>query len=309
MDISQLTTLVAVAELGTVKKASERLSIVQPALSRQINLLERELGVRLFDRHGRGMVLTEVGAKVVARATRVLQEIGQIRSEMERESGMVSGDVVLGLSPNVAEFLTVPLARRLNDEQPGIKLRIFIAYAGSVQEALQASRIDLAVLSSQGPVNTINTSPILTEPVFLIASPEMISSTTPVSFSELSKWPLILTSEHNHLRQVIEATAAERGISLNRRFEVNDVNAVRDLVVAGLGVALLQASACRLHPTQMLAVPLYDPVIPLKVVMATSVIRPLTKAGKIVAGLAREEIHRLVGSGVWQGAFLTEPSA
>ena len=71
MDISQLKTLIHVAELGSLSKASERLNLVQPALSRQIRLLEKELGTYLFDRHGRGMVITEAGREVLEHAARV----------------------------------------------------------------------------------------------------------------------------------------------------------------------------------------------------------------------------------------------
>src|SRR5215217_9529123 len=69
MDISQLKTLIHVAELGSLSKAADRLNIAQPALSRQIRLLEEELGIFLFERHGRGMVITDAGRKALARAT------------------------------------------------------------------------------------------------------------------------------------------------------------------------------------------------------------------------------------------------
>ncbi|HZW46452.1 MAG TPA: LysR family transcriptional regulator, partial [Microvirga sp.] len=80
MDIAQLRTLIHVAELGSLSKAAGRLHIAQPALSRQIRLLEEELGIRLFDRHGRGMVLTERGRDVLRHAIRVLAELEELRA-------------------------------------------------------------------------------------------------------------------------------------------------------------------------------------------------------------------------------------
>src|SRR5690242_15274567 len=79
MDVVQLKTLIHVAELGSLSKAADRLNIAQPALSRQIRLLEDELGVFLFDRPGRGMVITEVGREVLDHATRVMAELEAIR--------------------------------------------------------------------------------------------------------------------------------------------------------------------------------------------------------------------------------------
>src|SRR5579862_1519214 len=80
MEFSQLRTLVCVAELGSLSKASDRLRIAQPALSRQVRMLEEELGVALFTRHGRGMVLTEQGRDVLKHATRIAGEMEEIRA-------------------------------------------------------------------------------------------------------------------------------------------------------------------------------------------------------------------------------------
>ena len=80
MDIAQLKTLIHVAELGSLTKAAERLNIAQPALSRQIKLLEAELGISLFDRHGRGMVISDAGRDVLDHAIRIMIEMESIRN-------------------------------------------------------------------------------------------------------------------------------------------------------------------------------------------------------------------------------------
>ena len=80
MDVPQLRTILHVAELGSLPKAAERLRIAQPALSRQVRMLEEELGIRLFDRHGRGMVVTEAGQDVLRHAQRIIGEIPKRRA-------------------------------------------------------------------------------------------------------------------------------------------------------------------------------------------------------------------------------------
>src|ERR1700733_5723605 len=77
MEFGQLRTLICVAELGSLSKAGDRLRIAQPALSRQVRMLEEELGVALFTRHGRGMVLTEQGREVLAGRSRVGRDTGK----------------------------------------------------------------------------------------------------------------------------------------------------------------------------------------------------------------------------------------
>lgn len=305
MDITQLTTLLYVAELGSLKKASERLNIVQPALSRHIMLLERELGVRLFDRHGRGMQLTEAGTKVLARATRILQEVSSIHADMEAERKDLSGDIVLGLSPNVAELLIVPLARRLSINHPQVKLKVFTAYAGAVLEAMQSGRIDLAVVYAQRKVNSIKTCALLTEPVSVIVSPKLLRpGTTCVSLKDLTALPLIFPSSRHNLRFMIESAASQQGVKLVPRYEADDLNAVRDLVSAGLGVALLPGAGFKREPGRLEILPLCDPEIMHVVELANSISRPLNNVGRATARMIIEEVRTLVGSGAWKANLM-----
>nr|WP_271567116.1 LysR family transcriptional regulator [Bradyrhizobium sp. CCBAU 11386] len=102
MDFRQLRTFSCVAELGSLSKASDTLRVAQPALSRQIKLLEHELRVELFTRNGRGMVLTEAGRLLLARTSGIVRQIDQIRDDIQSAKGPPSGQVVLGLVPTVS---------------------------------------------------------------------------------------------------------------------------------------------------------------------------------------------------------------
>ena len=97
MDIRQLRTFSCVAELGSLSKASDTLRVAQPALSRQIKLLEHELRAELFTRNGRGMVLTDAGRLLLARTAGIVRQIDQVRDEIQSAGGPPSGRVVLGL--------------------------------------------------------------------------------------------------------------------------------------------------------------------------------------------------------------------
>jgi LysR family transcriptional regulator, nitrogen assimilation regulatory protein len=112
MDVAQLKTLIHVAELGSLSKAADRLNIAQPALSRQIRLLEEELGVPLFERHGRGMVITAAGRDVLEHAARVMEELDAIRSSASGGYSSFRGVVTVGTTPTVASIATVPLMRK-----------------------------------------------------------------------------------------------------------------------------------------------------------------------------------------------------
>src|SRR6201987_1735475 len=106
MDFRQLKTFSCVAELGSLSKASDTLRIAQPALSRQIKLLEHELRAELFTRNGRGMVLTEAGRLLLTRTSGIVRQIDQIRDDIQSQAGAPSGRVVPGLVPTVSCVLS-----------------------------------------------------------------------------------------------------------------------------------------------------------------------------------------------------------
>ena len=102
MDLKQLRTFRAVAELGSLSKAADRLRSAQPALSRHIKLLEHELRVELFVRNGRGMLLTSAGRMLLDRTTGLIRQIEQVRDDLQSANGSPSGRVILGLVPTVS---------------------------------------------------------------------------------------------------------------------------------------------------------------------------------------------------------------
>jgi LysR family nitrogen assimilation transcriptional regulator len=123
MDLRQLRTFRSVAELGSLSKASDRLRVAQPALSRQIKLLEHELRVELFTRNGRGMVLTSAGQLLLDRTTGLVRQIEQVRDDLQSAGGRPSGRVVLGLVPTVSCVLSARFGRRVIETLPDLKRR------------------------------------------------------------------------------------------------------------------------------------------------------------------------------------------
>ena len=146
MDIKQLRTFSCVAELGSLSKASDTLRVAQPALSRQIKLLEHELRAELFTRNGRGMVLTDAGRLLLARTAGIVRQIDQVRDEIQSAGGPPSGRVVLGLVPTVSCVISARLARRTVDKYPGISLCIVESYSGHLMEWLHRGEMDLALI-------------------------------------------------------------------------------------------------------------------------------------------------------------------
>src|SRR5262245_48674920 len=145
MDLRQLRTFVSLAELGSLTRVSNKLRIAQPALSRQIRLLEEEIGVNLFVRHSRGMELTESGAELLKRAAGPLRQLELSVSEVRDLGSQVSGLVSLGLLPSVSGILAGHVAQVAAETLPHVLLRIAEGNARHLHEWLERGEIDAII--------------------------------------------------------------------------------------------------------------------------------------------------------------------
>ena len=162
-EISQLRTILHVAELGSLSKAADRLRIAQPALSRQVRMLEEELGIRLFDRHGRGMVVTEAGQEVLRHAQRIMGEMAEIRSSVADADAPLRGHVSIGMPPTVSDIVSVPLVTAFRARHPEATIRIVSAYSAYLLDWLHKGEVDVAILFESRPLRSLRSTPLLEE--------------------------------------------------------------------------------------------------------------------------------------------------
>lgn len=195
MDVVQLKTLIHVAELGSLSKASDRLHVAQPALSRQIRQLEKELGVYLFERHGRGMEITAAGLEVLERATRIMDELESIRTSVAGGRAAFRGMVAIGTTPTIAEIVTVPLVQRIRDTHPDLSIRFSSAFSGYLLDWLQRGELELAISYDPQPLHTLRIEPVMMENLVLVGPPEArLNLNTAVPFAELANEQMVLPS-------------------------------------------------------------------------------------------------------------------
>src|ERR1700677_4123852 len=212
MELSQLRTLICVAELGSLSKAGDRLRIAQPALSRQVRMLEEELGVALFTRHGRGMALTEQGRDVLKHASRIAAELDEIRASASDVDMPLGGQIAIGLPPTVAETISVPLVAAFGKSHPNAVLRLVSAYTGYLLDWLHRGEIDLAVLYDPRAARSLRSRPLVLENLFLIGPADAHCSTVrAIPFKDLDGKRLLLPSLRHGLRTIVERCAVAAG--------------------------------------------------------------------------------------------------
>ena len=170
MDLRRLSYFVEACDRGSLTAASLAIDVAQPALSRQIRELEREMGVELLHRTGRGVAPTYAGRHLLDGARRLLAESEKLREDVRALAGATAGEAVIGMPPTVGRVLTVPLTRMLAARHPQLSLRIMEGFSGTMLEALQAGRIDLAILYENPRLALVIADPVAEEELVVVGA-------------------------------------------------------------------------------------------------------------------------------------------
>src|SRR3954471_5249859 len=201
VDLKQLEYFVRVAELGSFTRAAIALDVAQPALSRQVRLLEVELRQNLLIRNGRGAAPTEAGKLLLEHGRGILHQVQRAREELGRVRGALAGRVAVGLPPSVAKLLAVPLIHEFRKQLPEASLSISEGLSTAMQESLAHGRLDIVLLYNAAPSPELEITPLLEEDLFLVqARRSRAVAAKTVRLKELDGLPLVIPSRPNAIR-------------------------------------------------------------------------------------------------------------
>jgi len=286
LDLKQLRSFLHIAELSSLSKAAERLHLSQPALSRQIKMLEEEIGEPVFLRTGRGVEITEAGRLLERRASAVMAELERFNSDLAAQRGRIAGPLCLGLPPSSGLTLAGPVIESYRSAYPDVRLRVTELLSGTLQEHLLDGRADLGILYEGANSPRLATERLGTEELFMIARPDEIAQYgSAISFDDLCKMPLILPGMPHSLRAITEQMAARRDQQLNVVIEADSLPVLLELVQRGLGVSILSGPASRRDVSEgrLAAVSIVEPSIIRTTVLAWSRDFPLSPAAAAMA--------------------------
>jgi LysR family nitrogen assimilation transcriptional regulator len=300
VDLKQLEYFRHVAELGSFTRAASFLSVVQPALSRQVRQLEVELGQNLFDRNGRGVVLTDAGTRLLEHTRGILMQVGRARQELEDQRNGDSGHFVLGLPPSLGRSVTVPLVKAFARLLPNASLATVEGLSAYMLEWLNVGRVDCALVYNAPASPTLDLQPLLEEQLFLIAP--LAGKTArrgrkSITLAELAEYPLIIPSRPHSIRMSVENALAAVDVKIKVAHEIECIPAVVDLVRQGHGFAVLPLNAVKSSKMadEVLIRPILAPVLKTALAVATCPQRPKTplmrKAIDVIRDIVRREIR------------------
>lgn len=291
MDLKQLRTFLHVAETGSFSLAATRLNVTQPALSRQIRLLEEDAGAPLFIRTGRGVRLSEAGEKLLPRARIISEEMERLKMDMTAFAGTISGEVRLGLPPSVGSVLAGPVVEKFRTEFPNVHLRVTQLLSGGLQEALLNGRIDIGILFEGNVSPSLRSEALWSEQLYFVTSPtEPWTSKDHVTFAECLLEPFILPGTKHGLRDILDKAAAKIAKKINVVIEADSLSVHTELVCRGLGSTILSYEACKTHieAKRLIALPLINPQIERVCALVWSKDYPLTRAAQAMADVIKE---------------------
>ncbi|APW40017.1 LysR family transcriptional regulator [Rhodoferax koreense] len=286
MDLTRLHYFVAVVEGGSFSRGAAALHMSQPALSRQVLLLEQEVGQALLVRTGRGAEPTEAGLALLAHARGIFELADRARADMFERQASPRGRVIVGLPPRVAHVLTADLVERFRAEYPDAIISMVEGLSIRLREWVVAGKLDMAILFDPPHSPQIEEETLAREPLVLIGPAPLPRR---VRLADVAALPLVMPSGPNALRQLLERETRPRGLPLQVVAEVDSVQTVLSLVARGVSHTVLPQSALRLwtydQPLHM--APIQSPAIRNRLVLAVPKARPATKPSRFAVQLLR----------------------
>lgn len=252
MNLRDFQYLTATASHLHFGKAAAACNVSQPTLSMQLKKLEEYLGVQLFERSNKSVMLTPIGASITARARTLLAEAEAIRDMAATARNPLSGDLHLGVFPTLAPYLLPSFVPRLKEKLPHINLLLTEEKTPTLIKQLEEGSLDCALLALPLDTPALSATPLFTEP-FLLAVPRdhALAKRKTVTPADLAPYSLLLLEEGHCLREQALEVCSTLGIGESNSFRATSLETLRHMVAAGGAITLMPK----------LAIPAHDPYI------------------------------------------------
>lgn len=305
MDTRHLRAFLKVADTGSITRAAESLDIAQASLSQQILRLESELGFELLRRSPRGVSLTEAGRVFQEHARQILRSTEQAVEDGRRFKSEPRGEVILALPYSINKVAAVPLVETFLSHAPTLRVRLVEALTGQIRGWLDGGKIDLGLLHELGPLRNLTSRRLAREELYLVGPAGRFGDlqTMPdVPLRDIAELPLVLPGLPHGLRQVIDQEAAQAGVALNVRAEVDAMWVIANLVANGVGCSILPLPAAQdaVAAGQVSVARLGGGAIRRTLCLTRNSAELVTHASVRCEDLTVKVLARLIEKGVWR---------
>jgi DNA-binding transcriptional LysR family regulator len=296
MELHQLQYFVAVAEEASFTKAATRVHVAQPGVSAQVRRLESELGQQLLDRSGRSVRLTEAGTAILPYARAALDAVANARLAIDELSGLVRGQVAVGMVSGCALPLLASLLAGFHDAYPGVSITLTEGNSDRLVGLLAEGRLDLALIgTATDPPPGIDTAVIADEELVAIAAPSHPlapagdNTAGTITVSALRDVPLVSLPRGTGVRTALDAACAQAGFTPRIAFEASALPMVAHLAAQGLGLAIVPASTAGTAQTLRIT----SPQVRSRLELAWTSAPPANPAARVLAQHAQSFAQKL----------------
>lgn len=293
MEFRQLRYFVSVVTHRSFTKASEKLHIAQPALSRHLQLLEQEFQVPLLIRNSRGVEMTEAGRRFKDMAEFILRYAADIKSTLSETNNEPVGEAVIGLPPSLASLLAPKIMAQVAATYPMLKLRVIEGLSIFLVEWLEQGKIDIAVLTDYGPTPGIERKDMVNEELIFVAAPQRFEGLDDsIELARIVDHPLIIT---HGFRALMEPWFATHHVDPEYVMELDSLSILKDMLISGAYCSVLSYGIVHkeVESGQLRALRFSGASVERRVITAVKANRPQSAKIDAIASLIYDELHEI----------------
>ena len=241
MELNTLQAFVAVARNGSFSHAAEQLFLTQPAVSKRVATLEGQLGINLFDRIGRRVVLTEAGTALLPRAIEIINDAADLKRVATNLSGEVSGSLQLGTSHHIGLHRLPSPLRQFSAKHPSVRLDIRFLDSEAACHSVQLGELEMAIVTLPGDTpDKLQQTVIWNDPLsFVVAAEHELAQRSDLTLETLAGFPAVLPGPTTFTRSILDREITKHNLELTISMSTNYLETIKMLVSINQGWSLL----------------------------------------------------------------------
>jgi len=282
---------------GSITRAAAKLYISQPAVSKTIRLLERQIGFPLFLRQAKGVELTDEGRILFRYVKNAMEQISAGEQMALQLKKLDAGEVRIGISHTLCRHWFLPRLKQFHDLHPELRIQVFNRTAPETSRMLYGGEIDFGIVSQPWEVEETHFRTLTTiQDVFVTNRKELVPD-KPIPLRDIVKFPLMLLERENTSRQQLDRYFATQGVSVKADIEISSMDFLIEFAKIGLGVAAVIRSFVRqeLEEGMLFEIPVEPAPLPRKVGILTHGDLPLSHAAKAFVSFLAQTRDETVG--------------
>ncbi|RKD26788.1 transcriptional regulator [Ammoniphilus oxalaticus] len=295
MELRQLRYALMLAEEKNFSRAAEKLHLAQPSLSQQIIKLEKELSVSLFERRPGSLQLTYAGKRFIDQASRIIDQVEQLKQEMMDVAESKKGQLVIGSLPITGARLLPQALQQFQHDFPGIELVLVEEPTAQLESLTARGQTDFSLLSLPLHEQGLDFIPVLEEDILLAVPPQhRFGTLKEAKLADCQDEPFILLKKGQGFRQIAAQLCQQVGFEPQAIFETTNIETLQSLVASGMGIGLIPKMVTRSEHATLR--PIYLPISDIQarrtLVLAYKKGRYLSKAGEQFISLMKRLVKQ-----------------